>query len=398
VGRSVLHVDIAVFAIAVERVVDPGLRGRPVVVAPPGSARAPVLVASAEAAREGIRAGMSVSEARRRCPLLIVLPVNEPLYRRAAAAVLALLGNYSPLVEPAAFGQIFLDLTGTARLFGAANDTAARVRKEIDGRLRLRSTAGVATNKLVSRVAARVIRPDGLCDVFPGAEAPFLAPLPVGVLPEARGDARASLEDLAVTRVRDLLALSLPQIRIALGRHGDRLHRQAQGIDESPVRSPETIPEVTEEAILPEDSNEEPVLLQALQRLCERAGARLRRLRATPGRLRVSVRHAGGIEARREIRPAVPTAADLLLFREARALLHLARTRRERVRRLELRCTGLVTSPRQLVLFGPERLDGGPGAGRIGAAETLAEAIDRIRIRFGSGTVVSGRLLGKGAA
>ncbi len=391
--RSVLYVDIAVFPIAVERVVDPGLRDRPVVVAPPGSSRAPVLVASSEAVREGIGTGMSVPEARRRCPPLVVLPVNEPLYRRAAAAVLALLGGYSPLVEPAAFGQTFLDLTGTARLFGAAKDTAARVCKEIDGRLRLRSTVGVATNKLVSRVAARVIRPDGLCDVFPGAEALFLAPLPVGVLPEARGDARARLEDLAVSRVRDLLALSLPQIRIALGRHGDRLRRQALGIDESPVRPPEIAPAVTEEAILAEDSNEEAILLKTLQRLCEQVGARLRRLRTVPGCLRVTVRYAGAVEAHREARLAAPTAADLLLFREARVLLDLARVRRERVHRLELRCTRLVAGPRQLVLFGPEAFDGEPGTGRIGAAETLAEAVDRIRARFGPGAVVSGRLL-----
>src|SRR6266436_6208003 len=217
--RSVLNVDIAAFPIAVERVIDRGLRGRPVLLAPPGSARAPVLVVSQEAAREGVRAGMPLPVALRRCPGAAVLHPNEALYKRATGAVLALLGGYSPLVEPVALGQTFLDLTGTSRLFGAAQDVAARIRREIEARLRLKPTVGLGTSKLVSRVAARVIRPDGLCDVFPGGEAPFLAPLPVGVLPEARGDARARLEDLAVTRVRDLLALSLPQIRIALGRH-----------------------------------------------------------------------------------------------------------------------------------------------------------------------------------
>jgi DNA polymerase-4 len=407
--RSILHLDIAAFPVAVERVVDPGLRGRPVAVAPPGSARAPILAVSLEAAHEGVRPGMPVPEALRRCPGLRVLPANEPLYRRAAAAVLGLLGGYSPLVEPAGPGHVFLDLTGTGRLFGAAKDAAARIRREIEARLRLRAAAGVATNKLVSGVAARVIRPDGgLCDVFPGAEAPFLAPLPALLLPAARApEARERLEDLSVSRVRDLLALSLPQLRFAFGWRGDRLHRQALGIDDAPVRPPGEAPSVAEEETLAEDSNDEAVVLRAAYRLCERCGARLRRLRARAGRLRLILRYADAVIEGREARLDPPAAADLLLFGAARGLLARVRQRRVRVRWLEARCLDLLRGPRQLDLFGPEafagsRDAGDPGAAaagspgaaplRIGAAETLAEAVDRIRGRFGEGAIVAGRL------
>ena len=185
--RSILHVDVPAFPIAVERVIEPGLRDRPVIVAPSGGARATILAASPEAVRDGVRAGMPVRVAARRCPGVVLLPVNEALYQRATGAIVALLHAYSPLVEPSAHGHSYLDLTGTGRLFGHATDVAARIRREIADRLRLPATVGVATNKLVSRVAARVIRPDGLCDIFPGGEAPFLAPLPVGFLPEAAG-------------------------------------------------------------------------------------------------------------------------------------------------------------------------------------------------------------------
>ncbi|MCZ6695675.1 MAG: DNA polymerase IV, partial [Acidobacteria bacterium] len=116
--RSVLYVDIVAFPIAVERVVAPILRGRPMAVAPPGSTRATILAASLEAEREGIFTGMPVHAALRRCPALRVLPSNEPLYRRAAAAVLSLLSGYTPLLEPSIPGEAFLDLTGTKRLFG----------------------------------------------------------------------------------------------------------------------------------------------------------------------------------------------------------------------------------------------------------------------------------------
>ncbi|HEU4402121.1 MAG TPA: DNA polymerase IV [Candidatus Polarisedimenticolia bacterium] len=377
--RSVLHLDIDAFPIAVERVVDPALRLRPVAVAPPGSARAPVLVVSPEAAREGVRAGMPVPVALRRCPGLVVLPTNEPLYRRATGALLALLGGYSPLVEPAAHGQAFLDLTGTGRLFGAANDAAARVRREVEVRLRLRATVGVATNKLVSRVAARVIRPDGLCDVLPGEEAPFLAPLPIRFLPDA--GARERFADLGISLVRDLLALSPSQLGIAFGGWSDRLRRQALGLDDSPVRPPEASPAVIEDETLAEDSNEEAPLARALCRLCERAGARLRRLRAGARRLRLTLRDAGAVMTRGEARLAVPAAADLVLFQRARDLLGRIRVRRVRVRWIELRCCDLVRGPRQLDLFG--------GA----AAERLAAAVDRIRERFGEAAILPGRIL-----
>ena len=387
--RSVLHVDIAAFPIAVERVIEPRLRGRPVLVAPPGSARAPVLVASQEAAREGVRAGMPLPLALRCCPGAAVLHPNEALYRRAAGAVLALLGGYSPLIEPVAPGQTFLDLTGTARLFGAAQDAAARVQREIEARLRLRPTVGLATSKLVSRVAARVIRPDGLCDVFPGSEAPFLAPLPIALLPAARGETRERLSDLNVARVADLLRFSEAQLLVAFGTHGGRLRCQALGIDASPVRTPEAAPAVVEEETLAEDSNEEAALLRALFGLCERAGARLRRLEAQTRRLRVTLRHSDAVLARREERLPLPVAADRLLFARARAICEQARARRVRVRWIELRCLEIARGPRQLALFGPEALDdGAEGA----AADSLAEAVDRIRKRFGERAIVAGRL------
>src|SRR3989454_8200 len=297
--RSVLHVDIAAFPIAIERVLEPGLRGRPVLLAPPGPARAPVLVVSQEAAGEGVRAGMPLPVALRRCPGAMVLHPNEALYGRATGAVLSLLGGYSPLVEPAALGQTFLDLTGTSRLFGAAQDVAARIRREIEERLRLKPTVGLATSKLVSRVAARVIRPDGLCDVFPGSEAPFLAPLPVGLLPAARGTTRERLLDLNVGRVADLLRFSPAQLLVAFGAHGGRLRCQGPGGDAPPGRPPEGGAAGGGGETAAPGAKEEAALLRALFDLCERSGVRLRRLQARGGPLRGTPRHNDEGVARR---------------------------------------------------------------------------------------------------
>ncbi|HEV8120211.1 MAG TPA: DNA polymerase IV [Candidatus Polarisedimenticolia bacterium] len=381
--RSVLCVDVPAFPVAVARVIEPGLRGRPVIVAPEGSARALVVAASDEALREGVRAGMPVAQAVRRCPGVVLRPTDGGLYRRAAAAVFSLLGGYTPLVEPSTLGRAYLDLTGTSRLFGCAPDAAARIRREIADRLRLEATIGVAVNKLVSRVAARVIRPDGLYDVFPGSEATFLEPLPVLLLPDAAAVAHdVRFEDLGIGRIGDLVALTPAQARLAFGRGGERLQRQARGLDETPVRPPSRQPALIEDATLAEPTNAAADLLRTLFELCERAGERLRRVRTATARLHVALRHADDVVAREEAALPSPAAADLVLFHAAARLMERARARRVAVRWLELRCLDLVRGERQMGLFGP-----------TARAEPLSEAIDRLRGRFGACAVVWGRRL-----
>jgi len=399
--RSVLCVDVSAFPVAVERVVDARLRGRPVLIAPEGSSRALVLAASDEALREGVWPGMPVPAALRRCPGAILKAPDDDLYRRASAAVLGLLGGFTPLLEPSARGRAFLDLTGTGRLFGQAPDAAARIRREMAQRLRLNATVGVATNKLVSHVAARVIRPDGLYDIFPGSEAAFLEPLPVRVLPGARAAAgEVRFEDLGIARIGDLRALSAEQARLAFGGRGERLRRQASGIDDAPVRPPERAPSIACDETLLEPTNDEAALGAVLFGLCEQAGARLRKQGTAAGRLRLGLRHADEVWARGETALAPPLAADQEIFARARALLLRVRSRRVAVRFVELRLLDLDRGPRQLELFAPRALDDetarahGMVAGPPGGAGRVAEAVDRIRGKFGAVAIVWGRRFG----
>jgi DNA polymerase IV len=349
--RAILHLDIPAFPIAVERVVAPRLVGRPVAVAPSSSTRAPILVSSLEARAAGVFRGMPLARAVRICRDLTILPPNPSLYRRASGAVLSLLSGYSPLLEPAGGGHVFLDMTGTQRLFGEAADSADRIHREVLRRLRLASTLGIASNKLVSRVAARVIRPERLYDVFPGSEAPFLAPLEVDLLPAVDPPSREVLSEVNVVRVKELAALSLPHLRILLGKRAWRLFREARGIDESPVRPPEAAPVVREEETLAEDSNEEAVHREALDRLAARAAAQLRGMAREAAQVAVRIRYADGVEAERSERPAPPTGSEFFLREAASRLFEKARRRRIRIRHLEVTLSDLREMPRQLLLF-----------------------------------------------
>jgi DNA polymerase-4 len=379
--RDVLHINIGAFPIGVERVVNPRLRGRPVALAAPGSPRAVALEVSREAYLEGVRKGMTMAQAKKFCPLLTVIEPNEALYRRAAAAVHKLVSDYSPLIESWRMGHLHLDLTGTRRLFGPAVDTAARIQRELKARLYLRSSAGVAQNKLVSRVASRVIRPRGVCDVFPGGEQLFLAPLEVEALPGVGDKTADRLLELNIRLVGELQQIPPEHLALAVGALARRLHQAARGIDDSPVRPPERAPAVREEETLGDDTNDDRAVQGALFLLVERCCRRLRRLRLRARLVRIEFTYSDHVSARAEEKLAQPSDLDGPVFAAAWRLLEKTWTRRTRLRYLCLTLRDLAAGPAQLPLFGEDDV----------RERRLRTALDEVREKFGEKAVRVGR-------
>jgi DNA polymerase-4 len=183
-NRSIIHLNVADFAVAVERAVDQRLNQRPVIIAPEGAARAAVYDMSNEAYMAGIRKGMALRRAVRLCRDVQILPPHPDRYELAMRDVLKRALPYSPLIETGEDdGHLFMDATGTSRLFGPPMDVAWRLRRQIKTDLGLDPVWSVAPNKLVAKVATRLVKPDGEYIVAPGAEKALLAPLPVSLLP-----------------------------------------------------------------------------------------------------------------------------------------------------------------------------------------------------------------------
>ena len=375
--RQIVHVDIASFAVAVERVVHPELRSRPVAVAALGTPRAVVTVVSPEAWSAGIRSGMVVGKALRCCRDLKVVPPDERLYGRATRAVCAILQEYTPLMEAAGPGHAYLDLTGTNRLLGAARETAWRVQREIRERLRLDSAVGLAGNKLVSRIASLVRRPTGLEDVEQGEEADFLAPLPARVLPGIGPPLRVLLSELNLSTVGEIARMKPEHLAAAFGRFGFVLHRQALGLDNTPVRPARQMPVVVSETALREDSNDVGILRLVLIERCEDACAQLRNGGWRAGTLALRLQYSDRREASSTVRFS-PASDSPARARRAALLLFERMTRRTRVRKVILNLSGLVRGPAQLELF-PD-----PQPGR---EARLNQAVDLLRRRFGNPAV-----------
>lgn len=372
--REIIHLTVRSFPVAVERVVHPELRRRPVVVAPRTAARSVVTALSPEAWQAGIRKGMLLSRALRCCRDMVVLPPNEPLYLRASRAICGILAAYSPVLEPSGHGHAYLDVTGTGRLWGPPRDAAWRARREILRRLGLEAALGIASNKMVSRIATEATRTAGLQDVPHGEEGSFLSPLPVRLLPGVGPRTEERFRELNIRVIHEVAAMRPEHLALAFGRPGFLLRERALGIDRTPVVPARSAPALELERTLGEDSNDEALLAGELADLCDRAGERLRGEGRRAGRVEVRVRYADYGEGAWGAQPAVPLESSAALYAAAFPLLGRALKRRTRVRSVHLRLGALSTGPVQMDLFA----DPGP-ARRL----RLEQAIDTLRRRYG---------------
>ncbi len=386
--RSIIHLNIADFAVAVERAVDCRLNDRPVIIAPEGAARAAVYDMSEEAYRNGIRKGMALRRAVRLCPDARILPPHPDRYEHAMRSLLKQTLPYSPLIETGeADGHLFMDVSGTARLFGLPMDVAWRLRRQVKKDLGLDPIWSVAPNKLVAKVATRLVKPDGEYIVGAGEEESLLAPLPINLVPGIERDDLLRLREFNLTRVAQFTALSLEQLQIPFGARALFLYQTARGIDPSPVLPVgQKPPKVIADHEFGNDTNDRSSLESVLYRLVEQIGDRLRRRRRAARRVAVILDYSDGMRSIRQLAARPATANDFTLFRLARRTLQLAWTRRVRIRHVRLICDRLIFPPAQLELFADEQE-------QTQKRDHLIVAIDSIRHRFGNEALQVGRTL-----
>ncbi len=381
-SRFIIHLNIADFAAAVERRMDRRLEDRPLIIAQAAASRAVVYDMSEEAYAGGIRKGMPLRRAMRRVRDAAVLAPHPDRYERAMGALLKRVLPYSPLIEQGEDdGHLFVDVTGTSRLWGPSVDVAWRLHREIRADLGLDPIWSVAANKLVAKVATRVVKPTGEYIVGSGDEASFLAPLSMGLVPGIEVRDMARLREFNLTRVHQVAALSLNQLEVPFGRQAQFLYEAVRGIDSSPVRSVNRRPpRAVADHTFDDDTNERSVLEGVLYALTEEIAAGLRRRRLATRRIRLVLDHSDGVRRLRQKAFLSATANDLVLFEMVRSVFHQAWKRRVRIRHLRLICDRLLFPPAQIPLFETDR-------NAMERRNNLIDTLDRIRGRFGHDAV-----------
>lgn len=383
--RHIIHIHVAAFAITLERVGRPELRDRPVVVAPLHSDRALIQSASPEARKEGIFKGMPLGTAMKFCPELIALPPNPALTEKGSRVLSGLASQYTPVWEPARPGHVYLDVTGTERLWGRAKDAADRIRREIKTRFSLPGTAGVAGNKMVAGIASRLLSAEGMLDVNHGQESRFMAPLRVDLLPGiGHVRRRILLEELNITLVREVAALEVSNLRLVFGREATIIHQRALGIDPTPVHPPAGETVVSESITLTRDENDDQRLLGVLRGLVEKCCLRLRQRDALARRAGLLIRYADQREVVRQARLSPPGFWEFEIYPALERLFFKACQRRTGIRFMKIWFRDFQRPNAQLSLF-PQM------SGSRNKDIRLIQALDRVRERHGENAVRYGR-------
>ncbi|HEY3302492.1 MAG TPA: hypothetical protein VGL70_03030 [Candidatus Binatia bacterium] len=382
--RQIVCFQIPALQIALARLKERILRRRPVAVAP-SSNRSILFEVSAEASAEGLRAGMTLDQARFLCPSLRIIPPDGEAAQRAHISLEDLVRRFTPLWEPIGRGHFYLDLTGTTRLFGRAIDTAARMEREAVERWGLSGVGGVAVNKLVSHIAADAItKPPDLYDVTPGAEKKFLAPAPVAFLPAlpylSGGRTPEFLELLAELDLATLgkIAVTPPDhLNLVFGSRSKLMQQWAVGFDPTPVWPRSSRPSLEVSHTLNPDEVDDEALLAILYGMLERLCRQLRRSERLCRSIKLDLVQSDGWENSKRAVLERASHWECDIYPRLEPLFFRAFQRRVRIRKMALKAEALENSEKQLPLFPVE-----PSAESI-RMQKLAAALDRVRSRYG---------------
>jgi DNA polymerase-4 len=379
---DILHADLDSFYASVEQRDDPRLRGRPVIVG--GGV---VLAASYEAKAYGVRTAMGGGQARRLCPMAIVVPPRMSAYTEASRAVFEVFRSTSPLVEGLSIDEAFLAVGGLRRLVGPPVQIASQLRRSVAEQVGLPITVGVARTKFLAKVASRVAKPDGLLVVPPDRELEFLHPLPVELLWGVGAVTSAKLHGWGITTVAQVAELSEQSLVSLLGRAaGRQLHALAHNRDPRPVAPGRRRRSIGSQHALGRARTTPEAIDAVLVGLVDRVTRRMRGAGRVGRTVVLRLRFDDFTRATRSHTMAGATARTDTVLLTARALLADALPL---IRRDGLTMIGIAVSSlnddAEMQLSLP--FDGPPMA--------LDTALDQVRDRFGSAAVTRGVLLGR---
>lgn len=386
--RAILHVDMDAFYAAVEERENPALRGKPVVVGSEpkeGRGRGVVATSNYAARRYGIGSAMPISEAWRRCPKAVYLRPRMRLYADVSRQIRAIFERFTDLVEPISIDEAFLDVTASERLYGDGPAIAGLIKDAIRKEERLTASIGCAESKFIAKIASDLDKPDGLVVVRPGEEAEFLAPLPIGRLWGAGPKALERFRRLGCATIGDAASLDRDVLVRTFGDSmGDRFHRLSRGVDDRPVVPDHIRKSLGKETTFGEDVADRRVVERTLLDLTEQVAALLRRKGLAGATVTVKLRWEGFETVTRQRTLESPVNTVEKIWPVARELLQSADRPRRRVRLVGVTLSTLDRAASgQSDMFVPD----------TGLDTKVAEAVDALAERFGSGTVTRAALL-----
>ena len=383
-NRTIMHVDLDAFFVSVEQVLNPELKGKPVVVGGRPGGRGVVAAASYEARAFGLHSAMPLKTAVRLCPQAIFIPGNYHRYSEASRKFMAILADFTPFIEPMGLDEAYLDVTGFESLYGSIHHMAVAIRQRVKDELGLCASVGIASSKVVAKVASEMSKPDGLIEVARGEERAFLAPLPVGKLPGVGEKTEAQLARLGIKTIGRLAITPLSVLKSHFGVSGEVLRRHAGGIGGSKVEPPGEAKSISRETTFGKDTRNREFLKATLRYLAEKVGADLRRQGKHAKCITLKLRYADFTTINRSLTLAQATDSDEPVFATGLKLMEKALTLgKQPVRLIGIGVSNLVEPGGQLALMDSS----------VQRLAQLNRTIDRIRDRYGFTAIRTGQTL-----
>jgi len=380
--------DLDTFFVSVERLLNPELLGKPVIVGGLPGQRGVVTAASYEVRALGVRAGMSLKDAYALAPNAVYLRTRHGVYGEYAEHTRRIAQGYTPVSQVASIDELFLDFSGCEKLYFAPGDlnpdqtierTVRRLTDEIATRVGLPSSAGIATSRSLAKVASGLAKPRGVLLVPAGAELAFLSPLPVRKFPGIGPVAERKLQAVGLLTLGELEAAPLPVLRRVLGAWAEVIQQSCRGFgahelgrerpafqEHDPVDA--ALGTLSNERTFREDVRDPACIDAMLCALCERVCWRARKRGVKARTVTLKLRYAD-FQTLQRSRTVSPTCSELELYPVIRELYGRARGRRTAIRLLGIRLSNLRLQSPQLNLFAQ--------------SEGLHRAVDRVRQRYG---------------
>jgi len=378
---SILHVDMDAFFVSVELLERPELRGKPVVVGGRPDQRGVVSAASYEARKFGIHSAMPLRTAARLCPHAVFLDGHHEKYAEWSDRVASILARFSPIVEMVSIDEAYLDLSGTARLHGPPLAAADKLLRSITQTTALPCSGGLATTRLVAKVASEQAKPRGLVWVAPGMEARFLAPLPIRKIPGIGEVTERALRALGIETVEQLASHSQEKLEKVFGQWGTALYRKARGGDAYEFLIDAEPKSISHNHTFGEDTDNVQELESMLSHLSQKTCKRLREAGLSSRMLTLTIRYAGFETHTRSKTLQDPARLDNDIFAVFLELFREHRDAKRKVRLLGVALSGLSHGSEQLDLLEADRRE---------RLEKLTKATDRLRDKFGFSSVQFG--------
>jgi DNA polymerase-4 len=369
--RTIFHLDLDAFFVSVERILDPLLIGKPVVVGGDPHGRGVVAACSYEARVYGLHSAMPIRQAFKLCPDGIYLHGHYDEYVYFSHAVKNILSGYAPIVQQASIDEFYMDFTGCSKIYGSMFSFASRLQIEIQKKLSLPCSIGIGTNKTVAKIGSDCMKPMGITYIIPGLEKEFLAHMPIETIPGVGKVMLRELNSKGFFRINDITKMSSEYWGAAYGKYGIDLWHKANGEGNEYLIIEHEQKSISRETTFGTDITNIETIFETLFELTGRACQNLRDENYMASTINIKLRYSD-FQTLTRSRTIKPTDDDKTVFENAKDLLKKAITRRVGIRLIGIGLSKFSNFSEQEVLFEDENVK----------RKKLFRAIDLLRRKY----------------